>query len=353
MKAKQARLNHNLTHAIKTAHAACCLAGPAAYLDDIRGELQNCGVFQAVRCHDTAALFNWLIDNLSFQGISDSVASSYMTAYGNVRWSEIVDRLERSPSCPKLAGYWTFYNCRYEKSSLTCSEMDHIKRCPLPHHPLRNGRLNQTAYSLFFFMRDVVDLDFVSWIDRQIVISNGHDLDHAREAIIGPLRNVFGVADKVLAMTISHLLMGASLKPRWLEVGATFIAIDTLVHNFLWRTGILKRFGAEHVYGPGCYQAGGCESILRLIAANIDAREFNPLFPANFPRFVQSAIWRYCAEGGLGVCNGNRIDDNARCDKPNLPKNWQEIGVGDLVLAQETREDGWFEAICTDVSGTW
>ena len=29
---------------------------------------------------------------------------------------------------------------------------------------------------------------------------------------------------------------------------------------------------------------------------------------------MQSAIWRYCAENGLGVCNGNRIDDNARCD---------------------------------------
>jgi hypothetical protein len=29
---------------------------------------------------------------------------------------------------------------------------------------------------------------------------------------------------------------------------------------------------------------------------------------------VQSAIWRYCAENGLDVCNGNRIDDDSRCD---------------------------------------
>jgi len=29
------------------------------------------------------------------------------------------------------------------------------RRCPLPRHALRNGRLNQTVYSLFLFMRDV------------------------------------------------------------------------------------------------------------------------------------------------------------------------------------------------------
>jgi hypothetical protein len=53
---------------------------------------------------------------------------------------------------------------------------------------------------------------------------------------------------------------------------------------------------------------------LDLIAARIDARTFNPGFPKVFPRFVQSAIWRYCAEGELDICNGNRIHDKSRCD---------------------------------------
>lgn len=35
---------------------------------------------------------------------------------------------------------------------------------------------------------------------------------------------------------------------------------------------------------------------------------------------------------------------------PNLPRNWQEIGVGDLVVAQEGLEDGWYEAIVMDIS---
>ena len=36
---------------------------------------------------------------------------------------------------------------------------------------------------------------------------------------------------------------------------------------------------------------------------------------------------------------------------PNLPKTWQEIGVGDLVVAQEGTEDGWYEAIVAEVNG--
>ena len=135
------------------------------------------------------------------------------------------------------------------------------------------------------------------------------------EAIVGPLRNVYGVADKTLAIASSPLLMAVGRrKPLWFEVGISLIAVDTLVHNFLHRTGILRRFGAEHPYGDKCYGQGGCAAIIRPIATHIDAREFNPTFPPLFPRFVQHAIWRYCAASGLDVCNGNRIDDGARCE---------------------------------------
>ena len=62
------------------------------------------------------------------------------------------------------------------------------------------------AYSLFLFMRDVADDDFVGWIDRQLGAVNPHSPDRLaarREAIIGPLRNVYGVSDKVVAMALS------------------------------------------------------------------------------------------------------------------------------------------------------
>jgi hypothetical protein len=72
------------------------------------------------------------------------------------------------------------------------------------------------------------------------------------------------------------------------------------------------RFGGR--LRPRGQDTWGCADILALLAANIDARQFNPAFPKSFPRFVQSAIWRYCAENGLDICNGNRIDDDTRCD---------------------------------------
>jgi hypothetical protein len=186
----------------------------------------------------------------------------------------------------------------------------------LPKHQLRNGRLNQTAYSLFLFIRDIADDDLVAWIDRQLAEpDNRTDPDRITrmiESLVGPLRQIHGVSDKVLMMTLSSLLL-ASNKMIWSEVGASMIAVDTLVHNFLHRTGILDRLGATHPYGAACYRANGCADIIQTVSTTIDARPFNRTFPQVFPRFVQHAIWRYCAQSHLNICNGNCIDDRQAC----------------------------------------
>jgi len=36
---------------------------------------------------------------------------------------------------------------------------------------------------------------------------------------------------------------------------------------------------------------------------------------------------------------------------PNLPRNWQEIAPGHLVIAHESNEDGWWEAIVLECDG--
>ncbi len=36
---------------------------------------------------------------------------------------------------------------------------------------------------------------------------------------------------------------------------------------------------------------------------------------------------------------------------PNLPESWDKIGIGDLVIAQESPEDGWYAAIVIEASG--
>jgi hypothetical protein len=36
---------------------------------------------------------------------------------------------------------------------------------------------------------------------------------------------------------------------------------------------------------------------------------------------------------------------------PHLPQTWQSIGIGDLVIANDSREDGWYEAIVVEANG--
>jgi hypothetical protein len=62
----------------------------------------------------------------------------------------------------------SFTTCRYNKTRCTCAEPDHLSGCPLPNNWLRNGGLNQTAYALHLFIRDVAGGDLVGWIDRRL-----------------------------------------------------------------------------------------------------------------------------------------------------------------------------------------
>ena len=45
-----------------------------------------------IKNHDTATLFDWLIEIFSLQGISDAVAFDYIAEHGNVRWSDVAER---------------------------------------------------------------------------------------------------------------------------------------------------------------------------------------------------------------------------------------------------------------------
>jgi hypothetical protein len=310
--------------AVRLVCLICEVAGARSLIDDSRVGLARQGVIAAVRRHDTLVIFDWLIDAVSYQGVSDSIAYGYMERHGRVRWQDIANALAKQPSCPKLKCYWAFEGCGYRKGSGVCANPEHRPACPLPHHDLRNGRLNQTAYSLFLFMRDLAGGDIVGWInDRLASVAPAPASDRParlRQALLDPLGHVYGVSNKVLAMALSELLLaGDAKRPIWIEAGTAMIAVDTLVHNFLHRTGILRELQADHPYGSGCYAPGGCAAIIERIASEIDARRFNPACPANFPRFVQHAIWRFCAEAGLSRCNGNRIDDRARCEQSDCP----------------------------------
>src|SRR5215213_11088838 len=60
-----------------------CRASPdPPYLRRLRTDLTRTGIKAAVAAHDTPALFGWLMDLLSYQGVSDAVAWTYMEQHG-------------------------------------------------------------------------------------------------------------------------------------------------------------------------------------------------------------------------------------------------------------------------------
>jgi len=134
------------------------------------------------------------------------------------------------------------------------------------------------------------------------------------------MTHIHGVSHKVINMVLSALLMaGDRERPRWQTAGQAMLVIDTLIHNWFHRTGILKSFGAEHLYGPRCYQPNGCANIIADVAHGIDASRLSSAYPKVFPRFIEFCIWWFCAESGFNQCNGNRINDRRRCRELDCP----------------------------------
>jgi hypothetical protein len=112
-----------LDYAVRLIHQVCCFAGSFDLLEEFRDQ----ALCTAVERHDSAVLFDRLMYDFSFQGISDEIAINYMARHGRASWRAVRKNLARRPSCPKLKTYWAFDACRYEKTSRTCAEPDHIR----------------------------------------------------------------------------------------------------------------------------------------------------------------------------------------------------------------------------------
>lgn len=295
----------------------CAVAGSRDLIAEARADIQRNGLHRAVRDHDDGPIFQWLYRGFNFSGVSDAIAASFLERHGEASMAEVGRGIDQA-QCAKLAHFENFTACGFQKTARRCAMPKLLRRCPVPQHDARNGRLAQAAYSLHLFMRDVAGGDFISWLDQRLADADAAALQHRgsrlAQSVAEPMLAINGVGAKLVTMCMSQLLLGGDPeRERWVIAGANMIAIDTLVHNFLSRTGILKRFGSEHSYGTGCYSPSGCAAIIRSAASRIDRRRFNKDYPARFPRFVQFAIWRFCAQGGLAVCNGISIDDSRRC----------------------------------------
>ena len=147
---------------------------------------------------------------LSYQGISDQVASDYMERHGRATWPDIDVKVAASPTCPSCKATGISMAAGTTRSagpvpSLTTST-------PVPCHPTTCAMVGSTRWPTLYSCssRDIADRDLVGWIDRQFQTADDPRAPtgspRLRESLIGPLREVYGVSDKFLTMTLSCIL---------------------------------------------------------------------------------------------------------------------------------------------------
>ena len=288
-----------IDHAIRVIYRVCCLAGSPNLIDEIRADLDADRVRAAMRKRDTGPVFDWLISALSYQGISDRIADNYMEQHGYLQWRDINEKLARGATCPKLKSYWQFYDCHYTKLRRTCAELDHISRCPLPTHDLRNGRLNQTAYALYLFIRDIADGDLIGWIDQQLQAANSP----AAKAV---WRSVCRRQARLGCQGRS------GHGPQGLQTTSPDVA------------EVAKKLPVGQLYATG--------------------RAFVPNMRQSLYSDVIVALAAEPQQAAVGPADDKTSTPVAR----GLPRNWDEIAPGHLVIAQESLDYGWCEAIVLD-----
>ncbi|MCJ2133953.1 hypothetical protein MKK69_07690, partial [Methylobacterium sp. J-026] len=177
---------------------------PAAFLKHLQAHQTANGVSQAVTAYDSAPIFDWMTSLVPLQGISDQNAVRYAEQHGGVTHAEIQAALSVPQRCLRLASYWHFEGCSYRRVDQTCAAPDYIDACPLPLPRLRKGSLNQAAYSLALFIRDVCDGDFVGWIDKRLAEADPgpgapERGPRLRKAVLGPLCGIYGIGPKLWA----------------------------------------------------------------------------------------------------------------------------------------------------------
>src|SRR5580704_17003724 len=87
-----------LEYAARLIHQVCCLAGSFDLIEHSADQ----GLCAAIERRNTGALFDRLIYDFSFQGISNATAANYMERHGQATWATVRKNLARRPTCPKL-----------------------------------------------------------------------------------------------------------------------------------------------------------------------------------------------------------------------------------------------------------
>ncbi len=263
-----------------------------------------------------AKLYKCLVESFIMVGGSDQSNQGY---YDRQKVKPSYHRIKKAvqqATCPKLATFEAYQDCGYRKTAKTCSNPDLITTCPVPQLDMKKGVLNQMAFSLFFFLRDVCRGDFYRFVKDQF--GDGalpeEELGERIQGFIDQVSRIHNVGPKLVDMVFSHIFFTQAPGWDYQAIGVRMVAIDTLVHNFMAKTGTLDYYGKPHKYGPKCHSQDGCVGVIEEIAGDLDCRKYHPSYPAYFPRLIQVYIWAYCAMNGENICNGNKCKKG----KPNM-----------------------------------
>jgi hypothetical protein len=261
-------------------------------------------------------LYQFLMEAFLYTGGSDQSNYSH---YRKQKVKPSFNRIKKAllaAECPKLVSFDSYIDCGYRKTARTCNKPDLLETCPLPKFDMKRGGLNQMVFSLYFFLRDICQNDFYQFV-KDHFDQGKQQVKERVQGFIETFSQVYNVGPKLVDMAFSHLFFTQYLGWDYRAVGAEMVAIDTLVHNFLQRTGTLDEYKKPHKYGVACHTQKGCLGAIEEIAQEIDCREYNPNYPTYFPRLVQLYIWAYCSVPGENICNGNKCKEgkpNRECD---------------------------------------
>lgn len=263
----------------------------------------------------TRLLFRLFVADFSYQATSDQAVDRFRERNGDVTFQQVALQMEiarrnRSSFCPKLESFESFKGCCYRKAPRTCNSPTLISACPLPKFVLIKGSTNIKTISFFLWLSDICQGDLISFTDNVIgryanLPTEDERITGAKDELIELAMLIHGVGSKLANMVLSSFLLSNTRKENWLNIGRSMVPVDSLVHNFLHRTGILRFYNSAHPYGPACYVK--CIKIIEDLAREINCTKFSEAYPSFFPRFISFSIWRFSSVGLLDVCNGKNI----------------------------------------------
>ena len=222
--------------------------------------------------HKSIKLYQYLLKSFLFAGGGDRSNLVYYAKQQHKPTFNRVKQAIKTGQCPKLGSFEAFKGCGYRKTINKCNDPAFLSTCPLPKFDMKRGSLNHMAFSLYFFLRDVAGGDFYAYVREHFGQEELSDkaINELLHGFVGKVTAIANVGPKLAHMALSALFL--TRYPGWdyCHVGLHMIAVDSLVHNFLHRTGILDNYQLQHAYGPRCHSQTGCTECVEVLASSCD-----------------------------------------------------------------------------------